>query len=72
MYDGYGNVKGTPVNVLIPEAYPHKRFQISEFVPSGARGYLNFFLPPFTSRSPYRRKQQTLALIAATGEDTIS
>ena len=70
VYNGYGEVVNTPVNVLIPEAFPQKKFRVTEFEPSGLQGYLKMFLPPYTSPSPFRRNQQILALIGATGNLT--
>ena len=67
VYNGLGEIKEHPVNVLFPEAFPNKTFRVSEFKPSGLRGYLRMFLPPYTSTSMYRREQQILVLIGATG-----
>ena len=67
VFNSLGEVLANPVNVLIPEAHPNRKFRVSEFTPSGLKGYLKIYLPPFTSRSLYRRKQQSLALIGATG-----
>ena len=68
VYNGLGEVLGSPVHVLIPEAYPNKKFRVSDFVPSGLRGYLKMCLPPYTSQSINRRRQQVLVLIGATGQ----
>ena len=43
-------------------------FQCAKFKPSGCEGYLKLFLPPFTSRCPVQRSQQSLALLGATFE----
>ena len=67
VYNGLGEIKENPVNVLVREAFPNKTFRVSEIKPSGLRGYLRMFLPPYTSTSMYRREQQILVLIGATG-----
>ena len=67
VYDGYGRVKENPVHCIIEEAYPYKVLMASKFTPSGLRGYLKLFLPPYTATSQMRRKQQQIALIGATG-----
>ena len=66
VYDGYGRVKSSPVHTLIPEAFPTKAewMSCSKCIPSGLRGSISLFLPPNTARTPTRRKQQQLALIA--------
>ena len=43
VYNGHGQVLETPVNVLIPEAYPNKKFRVSDFVPGGITVNYNFF-----------------------------
>lgn len=68
VYNGFGEKIEKPVNVLVPEAFPNKVFRVSAFKESGLKGYLKCFLPPFTSTSKFRRDQQTLAIIGATGQ----
>ena len=67
VYDGYGRVKDEPVHCVIDEAYPSKVLVASKFTPSGLRGLLKLFLPPFTAASPLRRRQQQIAIMGAIG-----
>ena len=67
-FDGLGNVKIDPVHTIIEEARPKVSFKCSKFKPSGLEGYLKLFLPPFTSRCPVQRTQQSLALLGTTFE----
>ena len=71
VYDGYGQVKADPIHCIIDEAYPNKVLIASKFTPSGLRGLLKLFLPPYTAASPSRRKQQQIAIIGAIGKFTI-
>ena len=68
VFDGYGVVKEDPIHCVIDEAYPNKVLQASKFTPSGLRGLLKLFLPPYTAASPLRRKQQQIAIIGAIGK----
>lgn len=68
VYNGKGEVLEAPVNTLVPDAFPSKNFRVSPFKPSGLRGFLQHFLPPYTSTSKFRRDQQNLANIGATGK----
>ena len=67
VYNGLGEVLTNPVHALVPDAFPNKIFRVSRFLPSGLRGYLQHCLPPYTSSSKFRRDQQVLVLIGATG-----
>ena len=67
VYNGLGEIVEHPVNALVLEAFPNKTFRVSSFKASGLRGYLKCFLPPFTSTSKFRRDQQILSIIGATG-----
>ena len=67
VYDGYGNVKVDPIHCVIREAYPNKVLTASRFTPSGLRGLLKIFLPPYTATSSMRRKQQQIAIMGAIG-----
>ena len=67
VYNGKGEVLDSPVNALVPDAFPNRAFRVSPFKPSGLRGYLQHYLPPYTSTSKFRRDQQNLANIGATG-----
>ena len=67
VYDGHGHVKTDPVHCIIDEAYPNKVFAASKFSPSGLRGLVKLFLPPYTATSLMRRKQQQIALMGAIG-----
>ena len=67
VYNGLGDVLESPVNILVPDAFPSKTFRISEFKPSGLRGFLKNCLPPYTSTSKFRRDQQILSIIGAAG-----
>jgi hypothetical protein len=68
VFDGYGVVEEDPIHCVIDEAYPNKVLQASKFTPSGLRGLLKLFLPPYTAASPLRRKQQQIAIIGAIGK----
>ena len=68
MFNGLGETIACPVNVLVPEAFPNKTFRVSDFKPSGLRGFLKNCLPPYTSTSKYRRDQQVLVIIGAAGK----
>ena len=68
VYDGQGVVKENPIHVLVPEAFPNKNFRVSDFKPSGLKGFLQNCLPPFTSTSKFRRDQQILVIMGATGQ----
>ena len=68
VYDGHGHVKTDPVHCIIEEAYPHKVFAASKFSPSGLRGLVKLFLPPYTATSLMRRKQQQIAIMGAIGK----
>ena len=57
-----------PANILVNEAFPNKSFRVSAFKASGLRGFLKNCLPPFTSTSKFRRDQQILVIIGATGQ----
>ena len=65
VYNGYGDVKSSPIHTLVPEAFPAKCewMTCSKFIPSGLKGSISLFLPPNTARTAARRKQQQLALI---------
>ena len=63
VYNGLGELLDSPVNVLVPEAFPHKNFRVSHFKPSGLRGFLQLCLPPYTATSKFRRDQQSLLVI---------
>ena len=65
VYNGLGKKLETPVNVLVPEAYPNKTFRVTDFKPSGLRGFLQLCLPPYTSTSVFRREQQILVIMGA-------
>ena len=67
-FDGLGHIKTEPVHTIIEEARPKVSFKCAKFKPSGLEGYLKLFLPPFTSRCPVQRSQQSLALLGATFE----
>ena len=66
MYDGLGKEKEEPIHVLVNDAFPTKHFRVSDFVPSGLRGFLQNCLPPYTSTSKFRRDQQVLVIMGAT------
>ena len=53
---------------MVPEAFPNKNFRVSDFKPSGLKGFLQNCLPPFTSTSKFRRDQQILVIMGATGQ----
>ena len=65
VYNGLGEVVPNPVHTLVPDAFPNKNFRFSPFKRSGLHGFLQHYLPPY---SKFRRDQQVLALIEATGE----
>ena len=67
VYNGHGEILENPVNILVPEAFPNKTFRVSDFKPSGLRGFLKNCLPPYTSTSKFRRDQQILSIIGAAG-----
>ena len=67
VYDGYGKVIKDPVHRVVGEAYPQKVLGASRFTPSGQRGLLKLFLPPYTATSAIRRRQQQLVIIGAIG-----
>lgn len=68
VFNGFGVVKDDPIHCVIDEAYPSKVLVASKFTPSGLRGLLKLFLPPYTAASPLRRKQQQIAIIGAIGK----
>ena len=67
VYNGLGEIMKNNVNILVPEAFPNKTFRVSEFKPSGLRGFLKNCLPPYTATSKFRREQQILTIIGALG-----
>ena len=46
VYNGLGEVKDRPIHTIVEEAYPHKIFKVSKFIPSGLQGFIKLFLPP--------------------------
>ena len=68
MFNGLGEILENPVNILVPDAFPNKTFRVSEFKPSGLRGFLKNLLPPYTSTSLFRRNQQILSIVGAAGQ----
>ena len=68
VFNGLGEKLDHPVNILVPDAFPSKTFRVSDFKPSGLRGFLKNCLPPYTSTSKFRREQQVLVLIGALGQ----
>ena len=63
VYSGTGEKLDFPVNVLILDAFPNKTFHVSDLNPS---------LPEISSPSSYskfRREQQVLVIIRATGRE---
>jgi hypothetical protein len=71
VYNALGEVLESPVNTLVPDAFPNKTFRVSPFKPSGLRGFLQHCLPPYTSTSKFRRDQQVMVIIGATGGKTL-
>jgi hypothetical protein len=67
VYNGLGEELNSPVNILVPDAFPNKTFRVSDFKPSGLRGFLKNCLPPYTSTSRFRREQQVLVIVGALG-----
>ena len=68
VFNGRGEILANPVNILIPEAFPNKTFRVTDFKPSGLRGFLQNLLPPYTSTSLFRRNQQILCIMGAVSQ----
>lgn len=72
VYNGLGEVLESPVNTLVPEAFPNKNFRVSAFRASGLLGFLQHCLPPCTSTSKFRRDQQVLVIVGAVSKQPLT
>ena len=67
VYDGWGERLEQPVHVVVPELMGNIPCRIASSEDSGLMGFLERFLPPFTSHDPETRDQQTYGLCAFLG-----
>ena len=67
VYDGWGQRVSNPKHAVVPELLGNIKCRIDKSEDSGLIGFLERFLPPFTSQDPETRDQQTFALCAFLG-----
>ena len=65
VFDCNGKVKEKPTHAVTEHLTKH--LKMKKFIPSGLEGYLEIFQPPFLSRCQTTREQQTVMLMAMTG-----
>jgi hypothetical protein len=67
VYDGWGRRPEQPVHVVVPELMGNIQCRVASSEDSGLMGFLERFLPPFTSPDPETRDQQAYGLCAFIG-----
>ena len=67
IYNGWGKRPDQPVHVVVPELMGNIQCRIQSSDDSGLTGFLERFIPPFTSPDPETRDQQAYGLCAFIG-----